>query len=501
MNRQISRLAVLALLLLAALIVATTYWQVWAAPGLAAKQDNAIQRVAELQIKRGKIYASNGKTVLATNVRVKRAGQTLYTRTYPTNGLASQTIGYSTQGRSRSGIESEENGYLTATNANLGTIWNKLLDTAKGATVTGNNLVLNIRPGAQYLAQQALRGKCGAAVLLNPKTGQIYVMASSPGFNPNDIESNKGYSQILKAPSACKNSSSALFNRATEGLYPPGSIFKTVTAAAALDNKVYTPDSTFDDPGYCTEYGQRVSNALNPEGSAEAFGTVNMVQAYEHSINAVFCNIGMKLGAKKMVDEAKKFGFYSKPPIELPSNTVSPSGEFNSTTHSFFTDAGKMDPGRLAFGQDKLLVTPLQMALVASAVANHGTIMKPRLVDKVTAPDGSTVVKVRPQVWKQAMKPSTADALNTMMQAVVTGGTGTAAQIPGVKVAGKTGTAETCNNCNVYDAWFIFFAPADDPTVAGAIVVEDSVGGFGGAVSAPIAKQLMQALLPAVSKQ
>jgi penicillin-binding protein A len=499
-NRQISRLAVLALLLLAALIVATTYWQSWAAPSLAAKQDNAIQRVAQLQIKRGKIYASDGTTVLATNVRVKRGGQTLYTRTYPTHGLASQTVGYSTLGRSRAGIERQENGYLTASNANLGTIWNKLSDQLRGATITGNNLVLNIHVNAQKIAETALQGKCGAAVVLNPKTGQVYVMASSPGFNPNKIESNAGYASILHSPNACPGSSSSLLNRATQGLYPPGSIFKTVTAAAALDNGVYKPYSTFDDPGYCTEYGQRVSNALNPEGSAEAFGRVNMQQAYEHSINAVFCNIGMKLGAKKIIDQAKKFGFYSSPPIELPSGTVSPSGEFNRATHSFFTDAGKMDPGRLAFGQDRMLVTPLQMALVASAVANHGTIMQPRLVDKVTAPDGSTVVKIRPKVWKQAMKPSTANALNSMMQAVVVGGTGTAAQIPGVKVAGKTGTAETGDN-RIYDAWFIFFAPADNPVVAGAVVVEHSVDGFGGAVSAPIAKQLMQALLPVASKQ
>jgi len=500
MNKQISRLAIVALILLASLIVATTYWQSWAAPGLAAKQDNAIQRVAQFRIKRGLIYASDGKTVLARNVVVKRGGQTLYLRTYPTKGLAAATVGYSTQGRSRSGIERQENAYLTASNANLGTIWNKLVDTAKGATITGNNLVLNINVKAQRIAETALAGKCGAAVVLNPQTGQVYVMASSPGFNPNKIESNNGYASILKSPSACPGSSSALFNRATEGLYPPGSTFKTVTAAAALDDGVYTPDSTFDDPGYCTEYGQRVSNALNPEGSAEAFGEVNMIEAYEHSINAVFCNIGQKLGAKRIVAEAKKFGFYSEPPIELPSDSVSSSGEFNTKTHSFFTNAGLMDPGRLAFGQDKLLVTPLQMALVASAVANKGTIMVPHLVKKVTAPDGSTVVKIKPQVWRKAMKPSTAAALNTMMQAVVTGGTGTAAQIPGVLVAGKTGTAETGLD-RVYDAWFIFFAPADNPTVAGAVVVEHSVDGFGGSVSAPIAKQLMQAILPATSKQ
>jgi peptidoglycan glycosyltransferase len=496
-NRQISRLSIVALLLLAALIVATTYWQSWAAPSLAAKQDNAIQRVAQLHIRRGLIYASDGKTLLARNVAKKAGGQTIYTRTYPTKGLASQTLGYSTQGRSRSGIESAENAYLTASNANLGTIWNKLVDSAKGATITGNNLVLNINVKAQKIAETDLQGKCGAAVLLNPKTGQVYVMASSPGYNPNKIESNTGYASILKSPQACPGSSSPLWNRATEGTYPPGSIFKTVTAAAALDKGVYTIDSRFDDPGFCTEYGQKVSNALNPEGSAEAFGNVSLLQAYQHSINAVFCNIGMKLGAKTVIDKAKDFGFYSQPPIELPSGVIAPSGEY--LNHHLLNDTGRMDPGRLAFGQDKLAVTPLQMALVAAAVANNGTIMVPHLVKKVTAPGGGTVVKVKPKVWKHAMKPSTAAALNQMMQAVVTGGTGTTAQIPGILVAGKTGTAETGVD-KIYDAWFIFFAPADNPTVAGAVVVEHSQDGFGGAVAAPIAKELMQAILPAASK-
>jgi penicillin-binding protein A len=215
----------------------------------------------------------------------------------------------------------------------------------------------------------------------------------------------------------------------------------------------------------------------------------------------VFCNIGQRLGARRVIDQAKKFGFYSRPPIELPSDTVSESGEYNRRTGSFFDNPGLMDPGRLAFGQDRLLVTPLQMALVAAGVANGGTIMEPHLLAKVTAPGGSsTVVKVKPHVWRRAMKPQTAATLNTMMQAVVTGGTGTSAQIPGIKVAGKTGTAET-GLSHVYDAWFIFFAPADDPKVAGAVVVEHADNGFGGSVAAPIAKQLMQAILPAASKQ
>ncbi|HZU19588.1 MAG TPA: penicillin-binding protein 2 [Gaiellaceae bacterium] len=497
MNRQISALALFALVLLAALVVATTYWQAWAAPGLAAKQDNAIQRVAQFRIRRGLIYASDGKTLLAANVAVKRGGETLYFRRYPQHDFASQVIGYSTQGRSRAGIERQENAYLTASNANLGTLFQKLTDNLKGATVTGNNLILNLRPGAQRLAQSLLRGKCGAAVVLNPTTGAVYVMASSPGFDPNKIESARGYASILRSPSACPGSSSPLLNRATQGLYPPGSTFKTVTAAAALDSGVYTPSSRFYDPGYCVEYGQRVSNAGNPE-APESFGNVDFLQAYEHSINAVFCQIGMKLGAARVIDKAKQFGFYSQPPIELPANTVSPSGEFDFRRHKLFDDTGRMDPGRLAFGQDKLLVTPLQMALVASAVANGGTIMEPHLVKKVTAPGGGTVVKVSPHVWKRAMKPQTAAELNTMMQAVITGGTATGVQIPGFKWAGKTGTAETGVQ-NVYDAWFIFFAPADHPQVAGAVVVEHSLGGFGGAVAAPIAKQLVQAILPAAS--
>jgi peptidoglycan glycosyltransferase len=499
MNRQISALALVALVLLSALIAATTYWQAWAAPGLAAKQDNAIQRVAQFRIKRGLIYASDGKTLLARNRAVKRGGQTLYFRTYPTHGFASQTIGYSTQGRARAGLERSENAYLTASNANLGTIFDKLTDNLKGTTVTGNNLVLNLRVGVQKIAETAFAGKCGAAVMLNPKTGAVYVMASSPTYDPNKIESDKGYASILKSPSACPGSSSALLNRATQGLYPPGSTFKTVTAAAALDSGVYTPDSRFYDPGYCMEYGQRVSNAGNPE-APETFGNVNFLQAYQHSINAVFCDIGKRLGAKRVIDEAKDFGFYEQPPIELPSSSVEASGEFNFRRHELFDDPGLMDPGRLAFGQDKLLVTPLQMALVAAAVANGGTIMEPHLVKKVTAPGGSkTVVKTKPKVWKHAMKPQTAAELNTMMQAVITGGTATGVQIPGIKWAGKTGTAETGDG-HYYDAWFIFFAPADNPQVAGAVVVEHSLNGFGGAVAAPIAKQLVQAILPSPSK-
>jgi peptidoglycan glycosyltransferase len=500
-NKQISRVALFALLLLAALIVSTTYWQTWASGGLADRQDNALQRVAEFEIKRGLIYASDGKTVLAENRSKKVAGQTLYFRHYPRYEFAAQTLGYSTQSRSRAGIEQQEDPYLTGSETDLGGLLDKVGDDFKGSTITGDNLTLTLNVKEQTLAQSLLRGKCAAAVVLNPQTGAVLAMASSPTYDPNLIEEPSGYEKIERTASPCApESASPLLNRATQGLFPPGSTFKTITAAAALDDGVYTPSSTFYDPGYCTEYGQEVKNALDQSGP-EAYGEVNLAEAYQHSINAVFCKIGIKLGAQRVLDEAKKFGFYSTPPLQIPNDERSPSGCYKNSNIFDPKDADTaIDPGRLAFGQACMLATPLQMALVAAGIANGGKIMRPTLIKRITSPSGSTLAKLKPHVWKTATKPSTAAAITSMMVEVVQGGTGIEAQIPGVTVAGKTGTAEICTGCTDYDAWFIFFAPAEHPTVAGAVVVERQENGFGGAISAPIAKQLMQAILPKPSK-
>jgi peptidoglycan glycosyltransferase len=501
MNRQISTVALATLVMLATLIVATTYWQTWAAPGLAARQDNSIQRVAQFEVRRGIIYASDEKTVLAKNVRVKSAnGQTLYFRTYPTNGFASQVIGYSTQSRARAGLEESENDYLTGSNKDLGTFIDTLGDKLQGQTVKGNSIVLTLNVKAQKVAESSLAGKCGAAVVWNPQTGAVLAMASSPTYNPNLVEKPNGYQKILSAKSNACADASPLLNRATQGLYPPGSTFKTITAAAALDDGVYTPTSSFYDPGYCTEYGKQVYNADDQAGGHEAFGNVTLAQAYQHSINAVFCNIGKKLTSARILSEAKKFGFYTVPPLETPSDARSASGLYKGSKIYDPKDPDRfVDPGRTAFGQGQLLVTPLQMAMVAGTVANGGVMMKPYLVKKVITSNGTVVERTHSHVLRTPITPKTAAALNEMMVSVVTGGTGTEAAIPGVTVAGKTGTAET-SKPGVYDAWFIFFAPAEHPTVAGAVVVQDVPGGFGGAISAPIAKAIMQAILPTTSK-
>jgi peptidoglycan glycosyltransferase len=495
-NRQITKLAVAAVILLAALIVGTTYWQTWASASLAEKQDNAIQRVAQFRIKRGIIRAADG-TVLAANVRRKVAGQTLYFRTYPTRGLFAQLIGYSTQVRSRAGLEQSENAYLTSSNANLDTIFRKTLDKIKGVTITGNDLVLSVRPSVQRLAMQQLAGKCGAAVVMNPKTGKVYALASQPTYDPNLVEK---HFNLIKAPNAPCHPAAPLLNRATNGLFTPGSTFKVLTATAALDSHKFTPESRFEDPGYCVEYGKQVSNAASPDGPVEAFGSVSFAQGLQHSINSVFCNIGKAIGAGLILDYTKRFGFYKDPPIETPSDEKLPSGLYNNGRLFFPSHPStQVDPGRLAFGQERLGVTPLQMAMVASTVADGGVLMEPQVLNRVVDSRGHTVVRIKPQKMRRVMSSQTASEINSMMVAAVNDGTGGAAQIPGISVAGKTGTAET-GNSGINTTWFICFAPADDPQVAVAVTLENQHG-FGGTTAAPIAKVLMQAVLSKGSKK
>ncbi len=210
--------------------------------------------------------------------------------------------------------------------------------------------------------------------------------------------------------------------------------------------------------------------------------------------------IGQKLGAARVLEEAKKFGFYAVPPLETPANARSASGLYEKGKLWYPKQPQyDVDPGRLAFGQERMLVTPLQMALVAATVANGGVEMAPHLVKEVRSPGGSLVDRTAPQRLRTVLSPKTAASLRDMMVQVVERGTGTKVQIPGVQVAGKTGTAEICQ-CSNYDAWFIFFAPAQHPVVAGAVVAESRPNGFGGAISAPIAKEIVQAILPVASK-
>jgi peptidoglycan glycosyltransferase len=363
------------------------------------------------------------------------------------------------------------------------------LDRLRGLTRQGNDVVTTLDLRTQRAALDGLAGRCGAAVALEPDTGRVLALASSPSYNPNLVEGRFGQIERIEAPCPAP---SPLLDRATAGRFTPGSTFKVVTAAAALDTGAYTPESRFDDPGYCTLYGRRVFNYAD-QGIPAGYGNVSLADAVENSINSVFCNIGKELGADTVLEYAERFGFYDRPPIELPSEEVLISGLYRNGRLYRPDDPNQVDPGRLAFGQERLVVTPLQMALVVAGVANRGIVMEPKLVERIVSPDGDVIERLDPEAWKEAISPTTAAELTAMMVRVVESGTATNAQIPGVDVAGKTGTAETgVQGAN--DTWFIAFAPAENPEVAVAVVVSNQAS-TGGATAAPIARDMIAAAL------
>jgi peptidoglycan glycosyltransferase len=468
------------------LVVATTYWQTWARPALAERQDNAIQRVAQFEIKRGLILSPS--RVLARNKERRVGGRTFYFRRYPQGRLAAQVVGYSTAARSRTGLERSLNPILTGSARSLSSLVDQSLDKLNGRPIIGDTVMTTLNMNGQRAALEALGSTCGAVVALDPRTGRLRVMVSSPSYNPNDVESS--YRRIEKIRADC-TPASPLLNRATQGLYPPGSTFKVVTASAALDSGKFTPSSTFDDPGYCTVYGKRVNNF----DTSRPFGTVSLATGLQFSVNSVFCNIGLALGAKRLVKEAKAFGFYERPPLETPDSERLPSGLYRNGKLFDPRRDRDVDAGRMAFGQERLLVTPLQMAMVAGTIGNDGILMRPFVVEKTVTPNGKTRTRTRPEKIRRAVSPATARDVGATMVRAVEAGTGTAAQIAGLRIGGKTGTAETGVAGN-NTTWFIAFAgdPGQKPKLAVAVVLQNQ-SLTGGATAAPIARRVMQALL------
>jgi peptidoglycan glycosyltransferase len=326
-------------------------------------------------------------------------------------------------------------------------------------------------------------------VAIEPSTGRVVALASWPTFNPNAAV--LGTAAWLKALHA---SDAPLLDRVTQGRYPPGSTFKVITTAAALDSGKYTPSSTFTDPGTFLEYGQAIHN-----DSGERFpGSFDLGFALTKSINTVFAQIGATLCPRDrcpLLQQAMaRFGFYRAPQIGLPSNQVVASGLADPDHPGrLLPQNGRLDPARTAIGQYTLQVTPLQMAMVAAAIANAGVLMRPSLVDRVVGPGGRTITTTKPASDGRAVSATAASELATMMGNVVKDGTGTAAALAGVSVAGKTGTAQT-SRPGLNDAWFIAFAPQQNPTIAVAVVVEGTPQ-YGGQVAAPIARKIIQAYL------
>ena len=492
MNAQIRRLFLVFAVLFAALVGMSTYW-LWRAPELEARQGNPNLVVRQLTIERGRVFASDGKTVLAGTRKREVQGRTWYLRRYPQGGLAAHVVGYSTIERSRVGLEESLNDYLTGSNADLSSVVDRAADTLRGLTQQGNDVVTTLDVEAQRVALQGLAGRCGAVVALEPKTGRVLVMASSPTFDPNLVERN--FRRIEHTSAPCRPAS-PLLNRGSDGLpnpvFIPGSTFKVVTAAAALDSGRFTPASRFHDPGYCIEYGRRVFNYADQNGPS-VYGNVDFGAALENSINSVFCELGKQLGPRLILDYAKRFGFYEEPPLETPAEERTPSGLWQKGRLFDPKEPTQVDPGRFAFGQERLLVTPLQMAMTVGAIANGGVLMKPHVVDRIVSRDGDVVQRTKADEIRRAVKEETAAELAEMMTRVVDSGTATSAQIPGVEVAGKTGTAETGRE-NENDTGFVAFAPARGARVAIAVYLQNQ-DGTGGSTAAPIAKGVLETLL------
>jgi penicillin-binding protein A len=471
MNVPIARLFALIVVLFALLIGWTSRWAVFEASSLNNNPLNRRTLADDLTIKRGRILADDN-SVLARSVP---AGGGTWKRYYPTGSLFAQPVGYSNIlfGRA-AGLERSRGDALRGLQTGLNSVFGQL-----SRTRVGDDVYTTLDPKAQNVALNALGGQPGSVVALDPRTGAVKVMVAIPGYNSNNPDA--------KAPDV------STFNRSTQGGYPPGSTFKVVTATAAIDSGKYTPSSTVNGKSPITVSGVPLANDNN-----EPFGDIDLTTALTFSVNTVWAQVAEHLGRGVMTKYMKRFGFYSKPPLDYPSDEINVSQPWSSGRRSRPLPPGSRseDIGRIGIGQGGLQVTPLQMAMVAAAVANGGKLMRPRFTNKMVDQDGRTVRTIDPSVYQQVMKRSTADQIAQMMKRVVDEGTGTPAQLGGIDVAGKTGTAQIgVIGSNLTQPWFIGFAPVGDPKVAVAVTVEQSQGGFGGTVAAPIAKTVIQTLL------
>lgn len=476
MNRPIVRLYGLVVVLFLLLVGFTSRWTVFEASSL---RDNPLNRRALLEqerIHRGSILADDG-TVLARSVQGREG---TYQRTYPTHEEFAHAIGYSYTDLGQSGLERFRNDVLSGhTATNLQTILNQL----QGKRPRGDDVQTTLDPRAQRVAISALGEHHGAVLALDPRTGAVRVMASVPGYDPNALRSSSAFTRLNR-----ENDRKPLVNRTLQFGYAPGSTFKIVTATAAIDTGEFTPSSTVSGRNRVPISGVALQNDDN-----DSFGQLTLTEALAKSVNTAWAQVAVKVGKQTMARYMKRFGFDRKPELDYPAELMSSSGEY-SHQRLLSPTSSLVDVGRMGIGQDKLEVTPLQMAEVASAVADHGRLMTPHLTERIVDPDGRTVQRISPRVQSTVMKPSTATAVRSMMEAVVNEGTGVAAQIPGIQVAGKTGTAETQIGDTINNVWFIAFAPAANPTVAVAVTLQ-GVPGQGAQFAAPVARQVMEALL------
>ncbi|MDX6309179.1 MAG: penicillin-binding protein [Nocardioidaceae bacterium] len=485
MNKPIRTLAVFSLVLFGLLLLNANYVQVFRAGSLDAMAGNKRARDAECARQRGPILV--GGTAVARSLpshdRLK------YQRRYRQPLLYAPVTGYFSCYFGTRAVESSENSILSGSDSRL--FVNRLLDLVSNNQPVGGSVLTTINAAAQAAAYNGLKSlpgqTRGAVVALDPRTGAILADVSVPSYNPNQIATH----DFTKAEAVWKKLNAAdaadFISRSTQSIYPPGSTFKMVTAATALSNG-YTPSSMVRG-GTDLPLPQTTHVIHNENGSDCGGSQITLTQALVVSCNVSFGDLGLKLGADKLRQQAERFGFNENYLTQLP---------FNAS--KFPSSVDEPETALSAIGQFDVAASPLQMAMVAAGIANGGAVMTPYVVAEVRSPDLDVLDKAQPQVLHQAISGSVADELTQMMVQVVNdpAGTGQAAQIPGVTVAGKTGTANSSASRSPY-AWMVTFAPANDPQVAVAVVIERTGVGradiTGGGLGGPIARNVMEAVL------
>ncbi|MEP7016636.1 MAG: penicillin-binding protein 2 [Actinomycetota bacterium] len=482
MNQPIRRLALVVAVLFGALLISTTWIQFVQAQKLDDRPGNRRTLLASYSRERGAILV--GGSPVAKSVPTK--DDLKYVRIYPSGKLYSQVTGYySFTYGAGGGLEGSEDALLSGQSDKL--FYRRVVDMLTGKVASGASLELTINPKAQAAADKALGNQRGAVVALNPSTGEILAMVSHPQYDPTTLSSHN-LDAVAKAWKALNaDPGRPAVNRAIAGdLYPPGSTFKLVTAAAALSSGKFTEESQIPGPARLDlplTTDSLPTDDLRPCGPGNK---TSLTHALEISCNTAFGWLGLQLGADQLRTQAAKFGFGDA--LRVPMQV----------TPSIVPKLDAPQTALAAIGQYDVRVTPLQMAMVGAAIANKGIVMSPYLVKDTLNDHLDIIDKTTPTQLSQAVSPDVAAALTRMMVTVVQSGTGTAAQIPGVVVAGKTGTAQHAVGSAPH-AWFVAFAPADHPTIAVAVVVEDGGNAgneaFGGKVAAPIARQVIEAVM------
>jgi penicillin-binding protein A len=481
MNKQIRLIGVGMVVLFLLLFLQLNYLQVVRANSLNHHPLNARLALARFNTKRGDIVSADGKVLAHSQ---PTSDQFKYLRTYPEGDLFAQVTGYFSFTYGEDGAERTFDADLTGANApfRLPSLRDLTVQRDKSQTVT-----LTLSDKLQRAARQALGNRKGSVVAIDPSTGAILALWSNPSFDPNALSAHDQNEVRSYWEAANANPVRPLLPRSYRERFFPGSTFKMVTSSAVYERK---PDlATKPYPFLSALPLPQTNGQVLRNFGGEVCGGL-LPELFRVSCNTGFAQIGLDMGGPALAGEAGDYRFNKTPPLDLPAAAKSffPPGD------SFVHD----QPGlaKSAIGQENVAATPLQMALIASAIANNGVIMRPHILDRVNNSEGQVVRTYQPSPWLRATSPETAAQMTQLMVSVVQNGTGTAAQIPGVPVAGKTGTAQTGNN--TIHAWFACFAPSAQPKIAVAVLVEnqpESNEATGGAIAAPIAKAVLQAAL------